>query len=94
MINLLLAANCYGESIEFLIKNTNWQDFAITVVLCITCAVIIYKICDTIVEILKLSHNKKDESMKRILEDILKNDQDIIDFLNRRLEVKNTKSEK
>lgn len=86
MINLLLAANCYGESIEFLIKNTNWQDFAITVVLCITGAVIIYKVCGTIVE---LSHKKKDESTKQILEDFLKNNRDIVKVLKEKIAVSN-----
>lgn len=93
MIKLLLAAICHGGCVEFLIKNTNWQDFAITVVLCITSAAIIYKVCDTIVGIIELSHEKKDKSTKRILEDLLKNDQDIFNILKQKMDTKSKQNE-
>ena len=48
MINLLLAANCYGESIEFLIKNTNDNDLRITEILCKAGVIAIFIICVTI----------------------------------------------
>lgn len=89
MINLLLAANCYGESIEFLIKNTNWQDFAITVVLCITGAIIICKVCKTIKILVYLSYEKKDESTKRILKGLLENDQEITKLIKEKIAVSN-----
>lgn len=90
MINFLLAANYYGESIEFLIKNTNDNDLKITEILCVASVIAIFFICVTIYLIMRLIRERKNKSTKRVLEDILKNDQDIIKLLKQQIDTKTT----
>lgn len=89
MINLFLAANCYGKSFEFLIRNTYDNDLKITEFLCKAGVIAIFVICVTICILMIFSYLKKDKSAKRILEDILKNDKKITELIKEKIAISN-----
>lgn len=92
-MNIFLAVCHCNECMKVFVKETNWQGFAIIVALCLMGAVVIYKICNTIVRLVELNHTKKEETIKRLLEDVLENDCDIINLLKQKIDSKGKNNE-
>lgn len=89
MINLFLAIDNNKSSWDKILENIYFDDIAITAILCGTCIIAITAICVTIFWLVKLSHNKKDKSTKRILKDLLENDQKITELIKEKITVSN-----
>lgn len=90
MINLFLAANCPDECIKVICSAaTNENDLRIAEILCIAGVIAIFIICVTIYLLIRLNYKKEDKSVKRVLEDLLENDQKITELIKEKITVSN-----